>query len=128
LFDEPNLLFSSPTLDLLLSTDRVADILKAFEPNQAITSVGCGKPRNNTFSMLFDSTTEMIGYPAIENMGPAGNNVDVIMMISLTHKLEAQQVADLDVDGLAVVHKRRISRRENRVTCPRSAAPRDRPF
>jgi len=78
LLDKPNLLLSPPTLDLLLSTDRVVDILKALEPHKAITSVGCGKPGDSTFSMLFHSTLEVVSYSAIQDVGSASNNVDKI--------------------------------------------------
>jgi hypothetical protein len=85
LFDKPNLLRPSPSLDLLFPIDSVTDPLVAFEPNKPIALVFLCETRNRALSMFLDPTLHAIGQSAVENVRSAGDDVNVVVMLSFAH-------------------------------------------
>ena len=71
---------------MLFPINGVLDILEAFEPHEAISQVGRSEAGDFALSMLFHSTSDVIGQSAIKNVGSAGDDIDVIVMISLGHR------------------------------------------
>ncbi len=85
MLNKPNFLFSSPTLDLLFTCDCVANVLKTFVPNETVALIHRGKTGDLSISMLLDSTTETVSYPAVENVRSTGYDIYVVVMFSLAH-------------------------------------------
>jgi hypothetical protein len=80
-----NFLFSSPTFDLLFSTNGIVDILKMFKPYESMTFVGGGEARKGRVGVLVRSTFNIVGDTGIENMRSAGYDVDVVVVVTLMH-------------------------------------------
>jgi hypothetical protein len=80
LLDKPNLLRTSPMLDLLLPTNRIPDIPVVFKPNQPIASVITRKTRTFRLAMFFRPSLNAIRDSHIENVRTARHNINVVVM------------------------------------------------
>jgi hypothetical protein len=72
---------------LFFPINGVIDILIAFEPHEAIALVGCCEASDTAFSMFLRSTLNAIGHSAVQNVASAGDDIDVIVMVLLAHRL-----------------------------------------
>jgi hypothetical protein len=75
----------SPPLDLLFPIDSVTDILIAFEPNESIALVCFCETRNQALSMFLNPTLDAVGHSAVENVRSAGDDVNLVVMLSFAH-------------------------------------------
>jgi len=79
------LLGSCPAFNLFFARDRASHILIALEPNEPIAIKCIGKPGDSPTFVLRDANSQVICHSAVEDTRPTGNNVDVVVMISLVH-------------------------------------------
>ena len=71
--------------DLLFSTDGIVDILVTFKPHESMTFVGGGEARKTRAGVLVRSTFNIVGDAGVEDMRSAGDDVDVVVVVTLMH-------------------------------------------
>jgi hypothetical protein len=69
--------------DLLFSTDGIVDILVMFKPYESMALVG--EAWKSRVCVLVRSTFNIVGGAGEEDMRPAGDDVDVIVVVTLIH-------------------------------------------
>ena len=80
-----NFLFSSPAFDLLFSTDGIVDILVMFKPNESMALVSGSEAGETGVGVLLRSTFNIVGDAGVEDMSSAGDDVHVVVMVTLIH-------------------------------------------
>jgi hypothetical protein len=78
--------------DLLFSIDGVVDILVMFKPHESMSFVGGGEAWKSRVGVLVRSTFNIVGDAGVKDMRPAGDNVDVVVVITLMHSKVAQTI------------------------------------
>jgi hypothetical protein len=75
-FDQLQLPFASPGLELLFARDREADVVKALDIDEPVNSVFLGEPRAVTFPVLKAAACNIVRDAEIERPIPfAGENL-----------------------------------------------------
>ena len=72
--------------DLFFSIDRVEDVLKMFEPNEARATIRSAESRTGPIAMFEDPTTDAVGNSAVKDMSSAGYEIDVIVVVALAQR------------------------------------------
>ena len=72
-------------LDLLFSADGIVDVLITFKPYQTMTFVDGREARKSRVDVLIRSTFDIVGNAGVEDMGSAGDDVDVVVVVTLMH-------------------------------------------
>src|SRR6267378_4082460 len=83
--DESNLLRSPPTLQLLLTADRLMHNVKRFPVEQALDFVFVGEPFDPMKFVLESSCMELAGHPDVERSRQATYDVDVVCLSLAMH-------------------------------------------
>lgn len=79
--DQPHLLFTTPSLQLLFSSDSVLDPGMLFVVNQPMDLVVAGKAANVAAAMLENSCSEVVRHADVQYSRLAGENVNVIAVL-----------------------------------------------
>jgi hypothetical protein len=99
-FDELYLLGTRPAFNLFLSIKRIMNIAVMFKPDEAMTLIVCSEARNNTLPVLIRPARDAIGHATVQNAGSASNDIDVIVVISLFHRVLARFLGELQISPL----------------------------
>ncbi len=86
LLNEPNLLCSSPVLDLLFSIYGVDDLFEMFEPNQPAAMILCAQALDFSITMFFDPTLDAVCHSAVKNVGSTGDEIHIVIMVLLAQR------------------------------------------
>ena len=77
--------------DLFFSADRVENILIVFKPHESMTFVGGGEARKSRAGMLVRSTCNVVGDASVEDVSSTGDDVDVVVMVTLIHSKDRRR-------------------------------------
>jgi hypothetical protein len=81
-FDQCNFFLTSEVLQVFLANDGSVDVLEAFEVDQAVDFVLCSETVRGAIAMFIDAAQETVGDANVEGARAAGQDVDVILMIT----------------------------------------------
>ena len=71
--------------DLLFSADGIVDVLITFKPYQPMTFVNGSEARKSCVGVFVRSTFNIVGDAGVEDMRSAGDDVDVVVVVTLMH-------------------------------------------
>jgi hypothetical protein len=70
--NQPELLFTAPSLDLLFARDRVANVRELFAMDQSEDFVSECETWDKSLAMFNHATLEVVGYADVQVSRPAG--------------------------------------------------------
>ncbi len=76
--DEPDFLFTAPSLDPLLARNRAANVAEHFDVDQAKNPVPRCESGNESLAMFGHSALEIAGHAGVQVSRPAGEDVNAI--------------------------------------------------